>query len=466
MSLASRCAALCGVMLITATATAFAANPPNQVDASFLAGKHVWMDALPPNVKAFGPGLQASGPNPQASGANPQAFGPGQKGFGPSVPNIDTLVNFQGSFKSVGVDGNGNPASVWPYAMVGNAPTAGGVTLIDTRLIPVSIQMLDANGRQAYANGRKLYMDSTQYTGKWLRSPIFSPTWFSSSSVPTQYTDAVFRAEFWSVMRQDWHTIMVPRVERPRVMSLPYGSYEYALNADGSCCQFVLVNENVFLALLFPPTYPVDNTTIIGAAELDGDMTTKTLAAFLFPNTYLFENNDPNQCCVLGFHEFDSEPGIPANGNRPRAYTMAYASWITPGLFGPSFEDVTALSHELAETFNDPLVLAYSASGGPCGAVGQPLCLNTTPWWLSPNGNCQDNLEVGDVIEGLSDATSPMRLNGYTFHPQNVALLQYFEQGGYSNPPALEGAFSYPDPSVLAAGPSVPQQVGCAAPLE
>jgi hypothetical protein len=37
-------------------------------------------------------------------------------------------------------------------------------------------------------------------------------------------------------------------------------------------------------------------------------------------------------------------------------------------------------------------------------APGEPLCLNTTPGWLAPNGLCQDNLEVGDVIENLPNA--------------------------------------------------------------
>src|SRR5215469_10607337 len=438
MSLASRCAALCGAVVIAATTTAFAARPADQVDASFLAGKHHWMGALAPNLKGFAPAS-----------------------FGPAVPNVDTIVNFQGSFNAPGQDTNGNPASTWPYEMVGNAPTVGGTTQIDARIIPVSIRLLDANGNQRYVNGKKLYMDVTPDLGKVLRSPLFSNAWFTSSSEPTQFTDAVQRAEFWSVMSQDWHTVLAPSVKRPRVMSVPYGSYSFALNADGTCCRFVLIDSNTFIALLFPPTFPVDNTTIIGAAELAGDMTTKTLASFLFPNAFLYIGNVKN-CCILGFHEFDFEPGIPANGNLPRAYVMAYAAWITPGLLGSAFSDITGLSHELAETFNDPLVGAFSTSGGACGGVGQPLCLNTTPWWLAPNGNCQDNLEVGDVVEDLPDATFPMQLNGYMYHPQNVALLQYFEQNGTSD--ALDGAFTYPDASVITA-PSAPLTAGCAGPL-
>jgi hypothetical protein len=55
----------------------------------------------------------------------------------------------------------------------------------------------------------------------------------------------------------------------------------------------------------------------------------------------------------------------------------------------------------MAETFNDPFVN------------------NAVPWWLSPNGNCQNNLETGDVIEGLPNAQFPIVLNGFTWHPQN-----------------------------------------------
>ncbi len=109
---------------------------------------------------------------------------------------------------------------------------------------------------------------------------------------------------------------------------------------------------------------------------------------------------------------------------------MNYASWISPGLFAdPTLLDITALSHELAETFNDPFVN------------------NATPWWLGPNGNCQNDLETGDVIEGVPGAQVPITLNGFTYHPQNEALLQWFEMGATSN--AIDGAFSFPDETVL-----------------
>jgi hypothetical protein len=71
---------------------------------------------------------------------------------------------------------------------------------------------------------------------------------------------------------------------------------------------------------------------------------------------------------------------------------------------------------------------------------------------------CQDVLEVGDVVEELPNATFPMVLNGFTYHPQNEALLQWFQ--GTPTSDAFGGAFSYPDTTVLA-GPATPQNVNC-----
>ena len=415
-----RGAALACGALILVSGTAFAAQPPDQVDKSVLAGARLIMDPVAPNLNAFTP----------------------------AVAGIDTVVNFQGSFNARGVDSTGHRQFTWPWAMVGNSPAAGGTTTLSAPVIPVAVRLLDASGQQRYVNGHRLYLSPGDNVNRALRSPVFANSSFSSSSEPTQFTDAVQRAEFWSQMTQDWHTLLAPQVKERRVMSVPLGSYRFALNADGGCCAFVLIDVNEFSNLLFPPTFPVDDTTVIGAAELAGDMTTTSIATLLFQDIYLFQNGDPKQCCVLGFHSFDFEPGVPENGNLPRAYVMNYSSWISPGLFGGGFQDVAALSHEMAEIFNDPLVTAINN-------------LNFTPWWLS-GGNCGNVLEVGDVIEGLPNPTFTVRMNGFTYHGQNVALLQWFEFNHH--PDSLGGAYSYPDPSVLPRL-SVPQQAGCTGPL-
>jgi hypothetical protein len=175
-------------------------------------------------------------------------------------------------------------------------------------------------------------------------------------------------------------------------------------------------------------------------------MTTRDITTFLFPDTYLYVG-DPSNCCILGFHSFDQEPGTKRNGNLPRFYMMMYASWISPGLFGPGFEDVTALSHEMAETFTDPF-------------VGFDNVHNITPWWLS-GSQCQNLMENGDVIESLpSGVTFPIAMdNGFLYHPQNVPMLQWFQMQVPST--ALNGTYSYPDTETLTA-PSPPQKVNCA----
>jgi len=327
-----------------------------------------------------------------------------------SVLGIDTLPNWSSYFYYPGVDSNGFPQFTWQYTMVGNSPFArndkwgddddwqGATTKIGAPIIPVNIDLRNADGSPRFVGGQRLYMDATQYVAPVLKSPAFAKTYYTSSEDPTQFTDAVQRAEFYHKSSDDWHTLLKPRVGTPRTMVLLRGTYSFALNKDGTCCAYVLINQNTFGNALFPAA-PDDTTTPIGAAEHSGDFKTTDLGIFLFNNAYLYDTT-PSNCCVLGFHSYDLEPGSAANGWREKHYVMSYASWVSPGLFGAGFSDITALSHELAETFNDPFVN------------------NATPWWLAPNGLCQNNLETGDVIEGLSNATYPIPLNGYTYHPQ------------------------------------------------
>lgn len=191
---------------------------------------------------------------------------------------------------------------------------------------------------------------------------------------------------------------------------------------------------------LIPPG-PADSTTVVGQAEISGDIRTADISTFLFPNTFLFVTNTMN-CCILGFHTYDLEAGDASNGWKERRFVINYSSWVTGGLFrDPKLADVSVLSHELAETFNDPFVN------------------NRTPWWLAPNGLCQENLETGDVIEGLPNEIDTIVLKGVSYHVQNEALLQWF--AGESPSSAVGGAYSYPDPTVLPT-PSTSQKPRCA----
>jgi hypothetical protein len=346
---------------------------------------------------------------------------------------IDSIPTFSGEFRVNGIGPTGAAQHRWFYTMAGAQPERGGTSTFDAPIIPVSLDLLDYDGSVRVVNGRVLHYSVQPFVNGVVNSPIFQNTEYSSSDVLTQFGDAVQRAEFYNVMQPDWHTLLRPLVKTERNIGIPRGSYFFALNNDGTCCAFVLVDMNVFSRLLFPAT-PNDTTSPVGAAEHSGEITPQSISTFLFPNTYLYLNKNPNHCCILGFHTYDFEPGNSENGFREKRYVLNFASWISPGLFGPGFEDVTALSHEIVESLNDPFV-------GSDGVHG------ITPWWLSINGNCQNDLEVGDVIEGLPDATVAIKTAGTTYHPQNAALLQWFEFQSPST--AIGGAYSYPDENVL-----------------
>lgn len=346
---------------------------------------------------------------------------------------IDSIKTFSGDFRANGVGPTGTPQHNWLYTIAGSRPELGGTTVFEAPIIPVSLDLLDYDGSVRVVHGHKLHYSVEPFIKPVLESPVFRTADYTSSDVPTQFADSVQRAEFYNVMQSDWHTLLKPSLKTPRTISIPRGAYYFALNSDGSCCAFVLVDIDVFSNRLFPPSAK-DTSTPVGAAEHAGDITTKGIATFLFPNTYLYLQHNPNNCCVLGFHTYDFEPGNAGDGFREKRYVMNYSSWISPGLFGTGFEDVTALSHEITESLNDPFV-------GSDGVHG------ITPWWLSQNGNCQDDFEVGDVIEGLPDSTIVIKTAGRTYHPQNEALLQWFEFQSPST--ALGGAYSYPNESVL-----------------
>ena len=109
------------------------------------------------------------------------------------------------------------------------------------------------------------------------------------------------------------------------------------------------------------------------------------------------------------------------------------------GNLGGGFQDVTALSHETIEAFADPFVddptLTWQFLGVPANAKV-----------------CQANLEDGDPVEVLANATSAIEVKqgakfDMIFHPQNMALYRWFEVGAMSC--ALDGAFSFPDETTL-----------------
>lgn len=440
------------VGLIVALAAACAAGTRAQVQDDDVIG--------PDQLAGMGLKFLHVGPPTAKNGMAHARFG---------IPNIDSVPNFNGHFFTPGQDPNGNPQNRWFFNMLGNPPQMGGTTTINAPIIPVSIDLRNRDGSERFVkivNGqvvtctnppgpgcKRLVFDAAPFIQQILDSPVFSNANYTSSGVPTQFADAVQRAEFFDRAKPDWHTLLAPSVKTGRTMTLvraPAGkapTYMFGLQADGSCCSVVLINFFTFENELFPSTFafPPDSSTPVGAAEAAGEITTKDVSTFFFPPAFLFiPTPNGNACCIGGFHLFDFEL---SPSNTQMFFVLNYSTWFPSNFFrDPTILDVTGLSHEISETFNDPFV-AFDGSH------------DVTPWWLSPNGNCQDDLEVGDVIEGLPRQTFPITMpNGVTYHPQNEALLQWFEFQSPSD--ALFGAYSYPDTTTLTAL-SAPQKAGC-----
>lgn len=357
---------------------------------------------------------------------------------------IDSIPNWSSYFYFPGFDSFGNTQFSWTYTMVGKAPfgqdSSESTTIIPAPIVPVTMDLRNADGTPRFVNGKPLVSSPAAYVAPTFASPVFQNTSWESSERQTQFTDAVQRAEFFRASDDSWHTMLNPAVKTGRSMILKKGTYRFVLNADGSCCRVILVDANAFANALFPPALG-DTTTVMGQAETAKDVRTTDISTFLFPNTFLYLNGDPTKCCIIGYHTYDVEAGDASNGFLERRYVMNYSSWVTSGVFrNPTFADVVPLSHEMSETFNDPFVS------------------NGTPWWLAPNGNCQNNLETGDVIEGLPKAILPVTLKGVTYHVQNEALLQWF--AGQTPSSAIGGAYSFPDKTVLTSA-STSRNPGC-----
>ena len=320
--------------------------------------------------------------------------------------------------------------------MVGNDPKLGGTTVYPGLILETSWQLLNADGSVFKT------VSFDPFEKLFLESPNFEPLTYRSGR-NIEFGDAVHRAQFFNSMKNNWHTLIIPQVVDKVTIQVPFfvnvrlsngtivqaRSYFTGTAADGST--FVLMLSPLF-NLFF------DNTEV---NEINlGNFRTNAMNMSLYPNTFLFNlnRNNPNApggCCVLGFHTYFAN----FDGLFPQQrFVSQFASWISPGLFGAGFQDVTAFSHELAETFANPFVS------------------NPAPNWQFPGQPadatvCQNNLEEGDPIEVLANATTPIEVKekgfDFIYHPQNIPLLQWFEMGTGSS--AIDGAFSFPDETVL-----------------
>lgn len=330
-----------------------------------------------------------------------------------SVPMFNSSFTFQGQ--------------VFPFTMIGRAPQTHRTTTIPTSYVPISF-VFDEFVDQS---GNNIVIDATAINREILHSPEFERSPFTTGN--TQFTDAVQRAEFFNLINKEddndgdhsWHTLLGrPRILTPVLVEVPVGSSEVFVLPDGTF--FALMDINFINSQLF---------TLLQTENVD----VHELSILLTRNTVYgeFQNGQAVSCCIGGFHS-----ALATNQVKNNIFVQVFSfatsldTNVSSAIFDDpgTFADVNPLSHEIIE------------------AVDDPFGNNITPSYQIPNtppGTCQNNLEIGDVTENFSPDYLPITLHGFTYHPQSMGLLQWFEGITPSN--AIGGAYSYPDTTLLTA---------------
>lgn len=285
-----------------------------------------------------------------------------------------TLQTWNGSFSYGGSNYN--------YNMVGTAPSTNTSTTVQVYVIPVKIVITTRRGSKTTYDPSHLLSNGNTVTQNTVASPIFdSTTTYDQGGVDvgtTQYEDAYQRANFWGTVKSDtnYHVLLGgPTVTAEQTLSPPsnYGK-------TGSVFGFTagLVDINWFDAQL--PAL----MTKLGVAP-------NTFPIFLTYDVYLTQGG---QCCIGGYHSSEG------NINNPQSY--AHATYVDhPGDFA---QDVSALSHEVGEWIDDPLVVNVNGNNTPCGI-----------------------LEVGDPLEGNANyGAYHYVLHNFTYNLQDLVTLPYF----------------------------------------
>jgi len=350
-------------------------------------------------IDATGGFLQREGAQPRFEGAS--KLSPDAR-MALTQGRIFSVPHFSGSFESHG--------KTYPFTMVGAKPQSNATTQIPVQIIPISLFFEEF----ADENGAPIVLDPGAIVPRVQTSPNFHDAQYGTGT--TQFGDAVQRAEFNAVAAKDWHTLLgSPQMMKPLRIAVPRGDAKVYRNPSTGVL-YAIVDTDFFLSQL---------NTMIQMAGLSPD----ALAIALTSNVFLAPQKDIKKCCVLGFHtSFD----VGEMAQVKFVQTFIWASWVEQGILGPGLADVTPMSHEISEWMNNPF-------GG-----------NSVPAWQVPNSTgCQSNLETGDPLALMPNAGYPVLIDGFTYHPQNQVLMQWFQREATSD--AFEGAFSFPDQSIMTA---------------
>lgn len=330
-------------------------------------------------------------------------------------PRIVSVPHFTSSFTEGG--------TIYPYTMVGSAPQKHQTTLVPTTYVPMSFYFDEFVDK----NGNNITIDATAIDHEIKHSPLFENSSYATGF--TQFEDAQMRAEFYPLYSHDgddnYHVLLGhPETLTPVTIEVPVGSALVTVDPNGT--YYALIDIKFLISQL---------NTLTQTEGLD----VHSIPIFLTRNAVYgdFFDGQPLDCCYGGFHIAYEAGSTP---NRIFVQTLVFATSLDPevskSLFGDAalFSDINGLSHELGETLNDP------------------FANNITPSFQLPGaapGICGNLLEVGDIVEDLVPDYTEITLHGFTYHPQTLGLLQWFEGITPSN--AINKDYSFPDPTKLTA---------------
>jgi hypothetical protein len=281
----------------------------------------------------------------------------------------------------------------YKFSMVGTNPAKGSATTT----VPVTIVPLLLN----FTGG--MSFDGTPLVKRTTSSPLFQKASFISGK--TQYGDAVQRAEFWnsvSTKSPNYHVLVgTPTIAKTVTMNIP--ATHGATTVDPSSGKIIgIIDINWF--------DPQIQKMLISL-----HFTPNMLPIFLSHNVYLSAGAPTlNNCCIGGYHN--------AVSNSAGLQTYIWTTEADHGVQGGFSEDVSALSHEMLEWFNDPFTN------------------NVVPNWISPIApqyGCNNFLEVGDPLVGVVFTVSGFSGD----HLQDVAFFSWFARQSPSI--ALHGLYTY-----------------------
>ncbi len=314
-----------------------------------------------------------------------------------SAVTINSVEHWSSSFKYA------STGHVYPYTMIGTNPFSNPIS----STVPVALIPLKFVFDGYLINGKALVFDPTSKITLLKASPLWATHNYGFGSA--QYMDALQRNSFNRT--NGYHVLLgTPRMLPTYTIHVPSKSGVVFKTSQGYVGD-VEINFLLNIIANLPHTL--------------GDKPTE-LAVMASSNVY-GGSIPSNGFYYYGYH---GNTQISHTTTSTTVQVWAWSSWIGPGWFSAKTLDITGFTHEIAEATNDPFLGNYAPT------YGYPYSTSS----------CSSIIEVGDIAEGFSALSSPVSVNGYTYHVANVAMIPWFSRTAATT---TSKSYSFPSTSLL-----------------